>query len=998
MKILLLHLSDAHISSKKDVNILKLQKLVDSLNIIDNFDECILIFSGDLANKGKYDEYTYVKYIFGNIIAKIKKKYTHIKKIEKLVVPGNHDIDHTKKENSRNDIYEYLKNNTIDDQIDNEIEKMNCFFNFANTNNCFKENKIIDKKYFNFNGYKIVANLLNSALFSVKRDEKGIHYLPNRFINKLYNNEDADLYISILHHGPSWFAPQNQNDLEKALYKNSSMVFIGHDHHKSENNMKINNEYKVDVIYGGAFSNSHNIVSEFNAIEINTETNKYNTYFFTWNEEGRCYTHRILSESKNIIKIGMNPLDTFLNKLVIDEKHKLSDKFTDYFVFPRLIKQNKDKDLADYELYEHNNFLEKLESIRRIIIFGDDNSGKTTLLKSLYLLLSKDKIPLFFNIEDIKNKSIDKIIKNVFEEQYSQKETEYINFQQMGANKKVALVDDIHLIHKKSLKSFISNLNKKFEYIILCGKKGWNFDISNEVKEDLDIFESFDKYEILDFYSNKRLELIEKICKICQPVNITNINDYARKINNFIHNQIKLFNLNPDFIIQYTKYFCDNSNSNSSTNKIFSKVFEANIVKSIELHSKKNCVDKIFTILDRIAYYIHFNQRYPLSIAELNKIIEEYNKAYGQDIKSRELVYTLCESKIVKCDDTFNIKFSNNSFLAFFVARELMRKYNEGNDSEDLDYVLKYICFGINSDIVLFISYLSNNIKVLQYIYSSANDYMNDWNELCIDKNNINFLKAINSNLKIDLPDKNDKKIVKELETKQEKEFKDTEMIRTIDIYNYCEDDIDLLMNKLTKSFKYTQIISRILPSFEHLLKMEEKNKFVKAIYSFPNKILYYWLNIIDENIEEITNEISQLIRDNQHLNDNVIIKEKTNMYLEDLITAMILSIYDHIGILATNSETIKFLENFSYSNNSNYEIQNLLMHESLNNIDKFIYKFHHLYDKSNNHLVKIMIMKVVRKYLLTHKNIRFDKKQKLIGNYFSKRDKKRILYEKRII
>lgn len=57
MKILFLHLSDAHL--KQDTNLYEINTnaLVNSLSQMGDFDECIMVFSGDIANSGSINEY-----------------------------------------------------------------------------------------------------------------------------------------------------------------------------------------------------------------------------------------------------------------------------------------------------------------------------------------------------------------------------------------------------------------------------------------------------------------------------------------------------------------------------------------------------------------------------------------------------------------------------------------------------------------------------------------------------------------------------------------------------------------------------------------------------------------------------------------------------------------------------------------------------------------------------------------------------------------------------
>src|SRR5680860_1803009 len=113
MKILFLHLSDLHIGQSENIEIRKIDKLVDSLNILQGFDECIIICSGDLASRGYENDYKNVRYLFGNLISKIREKFCKGKFLTFLLVPGNHDADFTNAKRTGETIQQYYNENKI---------------------------------------------------------------------------------------------------------------------------------------------------------------------------------------------------------------------------------------------------------------------------------------------------------------------------------------------------------------------------------------------------------------------------------------------------------------------------------------------------------------------------------------------------------------------------------------------------------------------------------------------------------------------------------------------------------------------------------------------------------------------------------------------------------------------------------------------------------------------------------------------------------------------
>lgn len=91
MKILFLHLSDAHLKDTTDIHFININGIVNSLSQIGNFDECVLVFSGDIVNAGDKNSYANAGKLVGYIAKNISQKYVNGKIIQTLIVPGNHD-------------------------------------------------------------------------------------------------------------------------------------------------------------------------------------------------------------------------------------------------------------------------------------------------------------------------------------------------------------------------------------------------------------------------------------------------------------------------------------------------------------------------------------------------------------------------------------------------------------------------------------------------------------------------------------------------------------------------------------------------------------------------------------------------------------------------------------------------------------------------------------------------------------------------------------------
>lgn len=188
MKILFLHLSDAHLTQETSLTKINPNAIANSLVQMGAFDECVLVFSGDIVNSGNKNEYKVAEYLFGRIIKSINDKYFDGNKhIQTLIVPGNHDNAVKNKSRSRNDIIGFYKDKNIDRHYYEDLDELENFYAFAKRNYCFTHNKNIHVRNLTFGSFKIKVNLINSATFSLlgsENGDKGLHYLPHKELDK----------------------------------------------------------------------------------------------------------------------------------------------------------------------------------------------------------------------------------------------------------------------------------------------------------------------------------------------------------------------------------------------------------------------------------------------------------------------------------------------------------------------------------------------------------------------------------------------------------------------------------------------------------------------------------------------------------------------------------------------------------------------------------------------------------------------------------------------
>lgn len=971
MKILFLHLSDAHLMATTNLRLINTYAMTSALKQMGEFDECVLIFSGDIVNAGDKNSYNNAGKLVGRLAKNISNNYIDGKVVHTVIVPGNHDNLVKNKDRDNLELESYYKNKEVDSKFWEDIEELSNFYEFANRNRCFMNHRVIDVKKLKFGNFIVKVNMINSAPFSLlgsgNRD-KGMHYIPTVEFDKFNKSIQQKYTISVIHHGPEWFNDASKQKLYDAFNESTDLLFVGHEHF-SLNEHKIVNGKHIDISSGVALYGTKT-EHGFNALLLDTELRTLIGYKYIYN--GKIYKPKQILRNENVIfnsNCNFRFTSDFQRELLTDIGERRGEKYMKYFVFPSLEAKDLNSDLRNYTVTTVEKFIELLSVKPKISIEGSSKTGKSMLSKYLTHYLSEDYVVLFLTEESFAPKNIQNIIKNALQNQYGD-DGDFDGFMQLEPEKKVLIVDRNDKVDKSKWKDFYETYSKQFGHIILFGGIGWNLNIKDRAIEEL-TENAFFQMRICPFYYVKREQLIEKICKnYLTEYPSLDVNEKTRIINEDITNQIKYFQLTPNFIHQYVDYTIQFSHikTQKETN-VFSRVFVANITYRVSknIHEESD-VDEILVSLDYVAHYIHFVKEYQkISYEEFERGINEYKEKYdNEELKPKYVYEVAIKSNLLKeSADSFEIEFCDENLLSYFVAQHLNRTCQNGENPEDLKFVLDNICFGINGDVVLFLSYITSNTQILTPILQSIINHMYNWQELDLDANNIEYLSKIVVQTTPKLPDQKEKNKIKEEKDEMEKEIISERESQADSLYSYDQSKVNSFSNRVSKSIIYLELVAKILPNFRYILTKEEKKIITEIVYTYPNKLLYFMLKDIDENYNMIINDI--LKKEPKTRKGILITKNMLDKEFQNQSVAYILGIYDFISMTVSNTKTINDLEKFDFGKNSNYRIQNLLMHENIANFKIFIKRAEDIYDSASLSIIKQMVKMIVRKYFICH-------------------------------
>jgi len=985
-----------HIVDERGVNSFQLKKVADATNSFGLINHAVIILSGDIAYSGTPQQYKSASRCLDSIISNLRHS-GFAGQCNVFCVPGNHDVDHGESSRTSIELQKIRRIDSYKNHVSTELEKQTAFFAFAKRYCCFWGKTVFCRRSITIEGFKIEANLINSGVFSILEEDKGLHYIPQHLLNVLEEPTNADFVITVMHHSPDWYTDVQKNALERIIFKKSSLVFFGHEHYIGNRTISYEDKPIAIVQSGGKLANNDDWAnSTFHVGVLESTTLKYVQCELAWNKNQQQYEQLnrfdIILPQKPSVENTIHLTPEFMRKLLEDTKHNISSSFLDYYVFPRLQSEGING-VVGKEIVSEDDFLATICAEKKVLICGGYNSGKTSLLKSLLLRLSRDFSVLFCDVSNIKGHSVERILKNCFADSYGDNDSDYLRFQQIPKSKRVIIIDDVDEMKPDSLESFMKQLDESFDFFIMSTKQVMDVDLVERMKVYLKASNSIYRYHILPVYSDKRHELIQKIVSL----KIEDANEAIRVVKqlaNAIKTQRRFISLDPDFIIKYVEYYCNNlRDSGSNDSGVFNKVFEANLTYSLgPFQTMHLSVDKLFVLLSKIAHYIHFYKSYPISEKEIVSIIEEYNTAYGARVNCLDAITAIRNAKILVADGSGGYRFSDRSYLAFFVAREVNNQYQITGDDCDLQRILKCACFGVNADILMFISYITDNIKILKYILHMANELTEKWEEFSFTENLPEFLTS--ERIHTVLPPPSDARHKEELaEINAERNLSSS--IQTIDLYDYTDDDANRFINQVIRAGSLLVVVAKCLPNFEHNMLKEDKDQFVSAIYRIPNRIFGLWSKETDKCVEELMAFFKGQAQD-FYSRERLPEDDDIVHALQWASISLLLDLYYLPFFYAAKDNTAHYLSSFSYSVKSTYSLEHLMSLIRVGSAKAFVDEAIKLNDYNNGWAFTTALHRIVRHALITMNNIDYRMRQQIEARFFpAVEDQKRIMAQR---
>lgn len=1003
--ISILHITDFHIESwLPPAYELKIEHAAEAALAVIDCEHLFVTVSGDIANAGDAAEYDVASKVFNCLFDTLKSK--HDGDIDLILVPGNHDVYKPPEEVPQ----------IRDDKVRMELlAKMEDFFCFASCNEVEWDDK--DFSVFDFDLPQSAAFsavrfcCLNTAPFSTKTFDKGVHVLSCEAFHALRKDSPKELSVVVAHHGPSWLDDSPRLEFEAEALNSIDLLIVGHEHRGGTLIEGQPNKDGLPVFRGGTFSFNDEKECTFTVINVGPlQEGSYNVeeIRFGWDSSNRRFTqYSTCSMSLELKGLAIKPKKEFMRTLP-DAISNEESFFSESFSFPRLRSEvallpEDDALVAKPSAYieSADDFFYQLGNWDCIEISGPVGSGKSSLSRDLYIECTRrGYIPILIN-PDNASRAFDRTVDALIGEQYGDSQAERAAFKQAPREKKIIIADDFDRIKKKRKNEpelLILQMLKFFGKVIITVPSGYEAVSRALVEGDVREYVACGTFELCACTKQVRDPLVTKRCQAA-GLDAKSIGRMIHAVDRAVRGHSGLFELTPAFVTQYVDYFLANRAEMLSQDELpFRQIFDSNIRRDMHkaaYHSQhgkwdSQLIDAAVAALQEIALRMHIQRTAVLSAQEISEVITAYAKEHDLELEPLDVIDIACDAGLlVRLKDGFSCTFSSLYVHAYFVARriDVGLDLNEAWVEEQIDRVLDEVCFPINEEVVVFLAQMRLSTDFPLRLIERAKQIVGDG--IIRDPFDPGIHASFRPLLGVDVSAIDDSRAGSIAVIEDRLEDDGQTMHEALEYKDYYDNDpaqLEAPFVRAVMAVKYVELAAGYL--VKHFAKMpaQPKRSIRTALFQIPLNAADIVVSDVDCRFDELVASIAHTLSKETSKND-----DDTDLIARRFVASVSLGlVYSFMGtVLAHASEnktTVGYLLN-EEGDSFGYRMGKLLALSFGGDSEDFVnaaVSIAKSEQQHRNYIQTILIKIIVNQYLLDNSNISPSYKHRLLHGVFN--------------
>ena len=875
-KLAVVHLSDIHVKGLKDTVLGTVNAVAAAcLPFARSADACLLVITGDVAFSGDAAQYDLAA-------SKIVRPLVTALELETgrpvyvSIAPGNHDCVLVPEDPVRETLIEAV----VADPTKADDERMivacsgvqDAFFSFAEgalSPRPTMPSRLFWHQEFDVGGKCVRISTLNAAWMSRLPETQGQLIFPiARFEHEL--GQGSCLHLALIHHPFNWYAQAAYQQLRKRLRRSCTAILSGHEHQ--------GNTGSLDDQMTGA-----SLYFEAAALQPAKSDGEpgFSVLLFDLDEKRVEASPFLLSEGSataagepihykwsddSLIHGALDVTSVFGAKLNdaggnFTHSAKESLSLEDLFIWPD-VRVWEDDEVSKQRVRSAQALLGKLESGEQLVIYGDDKSGKTTLLLWYFReLVSKGFAPLFLSASELNIKAVgdvEKRIARAFSVQYKHPEA----VSKFPKNRRVLLLDDVDRLKsgQNSLPHLLNYVERHFASACITASS--SYEVTNLTSKDAAAaLASFKSFDLMRFGLKLRHQLIKKWCSLAQVNTKTELDRRIEEVESIVNAVIgkRLVPEHPIYLLILLQS-CEQHRHGEIQNSGLSFYYQYLITKSLgEVGVKPVELDEHFNYLSRLAWLYQARGVKELERSELEPMNRDFSATFVTVDLSDRLEQLVKARILTRSGDAYAFAYPYVYF--FFVGRYLSKNLDDPEVRAWVEESCKKLYLRDRANAIMFLTHHVENRWVIQLICQVLRECFADKKpmELNGDTSFLNELAERSSQLTLAAPDveRNQSEVRDHsdalLEQEEEQEADEYELLSLAAKWN--------LLNKTA------EILGLILKNYYGSLERDQKQEMMREVFDGPLRALRLWLEEIGDNLGDFIKELKlQELADNEGL------------------------------------------------------------------------------------------------------------------------------------
>lgn len=521
-----------------------------------------------------------------------------------------------------------------------------------------------------------------------------------------------------------------------------------------------------------------------------------------------------------------------------------------------------------------------LSDVGHYIVSGEEQQGKTSLLKNAFSFFAKQNLPVvYIDVALVNSSELNRFLEKALNEQF-----EGISLEEfLNTPKKVILLDNLNdiRINERFRAVFLEAVNEIFEHVIITCKTSFSYLIPEIIQLD-----NYRRFDLLDLGHVKRAELIEKWVAlgveeyIAEQELFNQCDEIKEKLDAIIRKNI--VPAKPIYLLMMLQMFEAGSQQNLDLSS-YGHCYQQLIYKSFDnAKIPKKEFDTYLNVLTELAWELHKNAR-GINQSGIDKFFLKYQSTY-LSVDGSAIISNL-KSNSILIERDFYIQFKYPYLHYFFVAKKVAESYSTSKETRQIvEKLIKNLHREDYANILVFVTHHTKESWVLNEIDNTLQALFKDQASATLSTDQTAFMQEFISKIpELVIEQREIRKERLRLNSDRDKieqnAINDEQIIENLSDESKKELLTELPAN-INKTFKGMELAGQIirnrhatLPKAD-LLRLAEQGAFSGL------RFLNFFLNVSDTAKTEVIKYVAASLSSNPSLSNQEIEEQATSHFV----------------------------------------------------------------------------------------------------------------------